>query len=582
MRHPIRVLLGLFVFTACGGGGEASPVTQPPPPPVTVASITLDKTTASLFAGETVQLAATPKDASGAALSGRTIAWTSSSNAAATVNASGLVTAVAAGTATITATCEGVSANATITVKEGTVVGANGGHVTADGGAVKIDIPAGAASSGTVITVEKTTTQPADAPQGVVLVGGTYYKLGPDGAHFSSPVTVTLRYDPAQLPSWVIPSDLALQRWDGAQWHGLADVVVDSVAHTVTGTTTGFSTFGASATLPPVSLNPGHGQINLQRRSVVFDANVTGHQPGAFQYVWTTTGTNGSLGAQFGNTMQYIGSSPILPQGVVDLVGVEVRAQSQPGGAFSLVLGQASASVTADLGLTVDLLPLTQDIDFRDSTQVQVLVRDGNGNPLQANLYYEWTTTLNAGTFDQTPGAMTQAAIGTYTAWGAGQQVKNPPRGEKISVKVLQKSVSWNGTAWQPQQVITYDSIGVADAFIEIGKKEYVGRFAVVTVPTTGTGACVYAYVYAPQVSGATQYDLTAYGFIDPGGYGTSYARTWTGPTGSGLTDVVNAGAEWRMGLDGGCSTSASGVTFRQQLYAQRFAGIEVEVKVSP
>src|SRR5207247_7334120 len=66
--------------------------------------------------GQTVQLTAPPKDANGNTLAGRTIAWASSNPAAATVNTSGRVTGVAAGTATITATSEGKSGTAAITV----------------------------------------------------------------------------------------------------------------------------------------------------------------------------------------------------------------------------------------------------------------------------------------------------------------------------------------------------------------------------------------------------------------------------------------------------------------------------------
>src|SRR4029077_7741633 len=66
--------------------------------------------------GQTVQLSATPKDASGGALSGRTVTWATSNAAVASVSGSGLVTGVAAGTATITATSEGQTGTATVTV----------------------------------------------------------------------------------------------------------------------------------------------------------------------------------------------------------------------------------------------------------------------------------------------------------------------------------------------------------------------------------------------------------------------------------------------------------------------------------
>src|SRR5205809_349682 len=83
---------------------------------VPVASVAVTPASATLQAGQTVQLAATPKDANGNALSGRVIGWSSSNPSVATVNASGLVTGVAAGSATITAVSEGKSGGAAITV----------------------------------------------------------------------------------------------------------------------------------------------------------------------------------------------------------------------------------------------------------------------------------------------------------------------------------------------------------------------------------------------------------------------------------------------------------------------------------
>jgi uncharacterized protein YjdB len=66
--------------------------------------------------GSNRQLAANVLDAEGNAISGRPIVWSSSNSTVATVSVSGLVSAVALGTATITATVEGKSGSATITV----------------------------------------------------------------------------------------------------------------------------------------------------------------------------------------------------------------------------------------------------------------------------------------------------------------------------------------------------------------------------------------------------------------------------------------------------------------------------------
>ena len=77
------------------------------PPTVLVTSVALNETAAEVTAGETLQLTATvlPDDATD-----KSVTWTSNNEAVATVDATGLVTAVAAGTATITATTNDGSA----------------------------------------------------------------------------------------------------------------------------------------------------------------------------------------------------------------------------------------------------------------------------------------------------------------------------------------------------------------------------------------------------------------------------------------------------------------------------------------
>ena len=79
-----------------------------------VSGVALDKTSAELQVGKTLTLTATvtPDNATDKA-----VAWTSSNDAVATVDANGVVTAKAEGTATITATAGGKTATCTVTVK---------------------------------------------------------------------------------------------------------------------------------------------------------------------------------------------------------------------------------------------------------------------------------------------------------------------------------------------------------------------------------------------------------------------------------------------------------------------------------
>jgi len=84
----------------------------------TAASVTLAPTSVSFTsAGDTATLVATVTDAGGNIISGATVTWATSSSSVATVSSAGLVTAVADGTATITATSGSASGTATVTVQ---------------------------------------------------------------------------------------------------------------------------------------------------------------------------------------------------------------------------------------------------------------------------------------------------------------------------------------------------------------------------------------------------------------------------------------------------------------------------------
>ena len=96
---------------------------------VPVASVTVSPATASVPAGQTVQLTATLKDANGNTLTGRTVTWSSDNTAVATVSGSGLVSGVVAGAATITATSEAKTGTSAITVTAPPPGSSQFGHV---------------------------------------------------------------------------------------------------------------------------------------------------------------------------------------------------------------------------------------------------------------------------------------------------------------------------------------------------------------------------------------------------------------------------------------------------------------------
>ncbi len=109
---------GTATITAASGElSAAATVTVETPPPV-AASLTISPASARLGAsGEAVQFTATVKDQDGNLLTGVATAWSSDAPSVATVSAAGLVTAVGAGTAVVTASAGEVTASATVTVE---------------------------------------------------------------------------------------------------------------------------------------------------------------------------------------------------------------------------------------------------------------------------------------------------------------------------------------------------------------------------------------------------------------------------------------------------------------------------------
>ena len=117
------------VTASAGGHSGSSEVTVLEP----VASVEVTPAVDTVRAGQTIQLTATPKDAGGNSLTGREITWSSDDEAIATVDDTGVVTGEDAGATTITATSEGQSGMADVTVYIG-ITGNWSGMVIAPAG----------------------------------------------------------------------------------------------------------------------------------------------------------------------------------------------------------------------------------------------------------------------------------------------------------------------------------------------------------------------------------------------------------------------------------------------------------------
>lgn len=116
----VAVMLGGWV--ACGGGGTAAP------PVVSLTSVSVTPQTPSIAVGSTGQLVATAHYSDGTStVVTSTASWSSSDTTKVTVSTAGVVTAVAAGSATVSATFQSVTGSTSVTATGG---GGGGGGAT--------------------------------------------------------------------------------------------------------------------------------------------------------------------------------------------------------------------------------------------------------------------------------------------------------------------------------------------------------------------------------------------------------------------------------------------------------------------
>lgn len=105
--------------TVAGVSGYRSVTVSSPATPQTVTSVVVNSPTSLIGINASVQMSATPTDMFGAVVTGRSVVWRVYSGTAVSISATGLVTALSAGTAMVQATIDGVSGYRNITVGNG-------------------------------------------------------------------------------------------------------------------------------------------------------------------------------------------------------------------------------------------------------------------------------------------------------------------------------------------------------------------------------------------------------------------------------------------------------------------------------
>jgi|GEM_PF-1764356 len=168
-----------------------------------VATITLDVSARALTIGELLTITPRLAFSDNAPVTGKTVTWTSSTPAVASVSAAGVVTAFTAGSTTISATVDGRVATALITVRSSAVtvlnttaattatIGPKGGVLTttASGVTYRLEVPAGAVPINTSIRMT-----PVVSIGNLSLSGGLVAAadLQPSGLTFARPALLRM------------------------------------------------------------------------------------------------------------------------------------------------------------------------------------------------------------------------------------------------------------------------------------------------------------------------------------------------------------------------------------------------------
>lgn len=106
---------------------------------------------------------------------------------------------------------------------------------------MQLSIPSGALSG----EVEFTATPVPSFPVSHLIVPGSTYDIGPSGTTFGTLVTLTLSYDPENLPEGVREEELRLHQVVGNNWELALSPSVDIDAHRVSGRVARLGRFGA-------------------------------------------------------------------------------------------------------------------------------------------------------------------------------------------------------------------------------------------------------------------------------------------------------------------------------------------------
>jgi len=510
-----------------GGKSDAASLTVTCPTPV--ASVSVAPAAASVQVSGTVQLTATPKDANGTPLSGRTVTWASSNTSVASVTGSGLVTGAAAGSATITATSEGQSGPASITVANvpvGSVsVSPPAASILVNGTVQLVATPRdanGTPLSGRAVSWSSSNTSVATvSSSGVVTgaaAGAATITATSEGQSGSATVTVQAPQPGCSTSSlaWLNSPFTAQAGSFTAQFDATPNgASIDGVTGLSAGAAAGYADLAAivrfnaagqidarnGAAYAAASAIPYTAGTSYHFRLVV---DVPSHTYAA--YVTPAGGAEATIGTGYAfRTEQATAAS---------LANVTVYSDAGTHTVCNVAITGSTPPVSV---ATVDVAPATANVTVGGTVQLVATPRDANGTPLSGRSV-SWTSS-NAGVASVT-------GSGLVTGVGAG------------SATITATSEGKNGTSAITVTFVPVVSVAVTPASASVNE----GRTVQLTAtPKDGNGNPLSGRAVAWVSSNTTVATVSSSGLVTGKVAGTAtITATSEGQSGTSAITVVH------------------------------------------
>ena len=235
---------------------------------------------------------------------------------------------------------------------------------------------------------------------------GTAYEFGSDVTTFNEPVTISITYDEAFLPSGVSESDIKLGMITNNQWQEITNSVVDTIANIVSGTTSHLSIYGViavsnSGTEPAapsgVVASAGDGNVNISW-NVVSKAT-------SYNVYWSTT--SGISKTSYTGKITGV-TSPYPHMGLINDTTYYYVVTAVNSYGESSESSQVSATPTSTV---------FPDITAPLNTTASNFINSGAASTNSTNVTLTLSATDNAGVTGYCAKELSAAPLGNDTCW---------------------------------------------------------------------------------------------------------------------------------------------------------------------